>query len=669
MKIYSKIIIYTIISVISVLKPGATDASTTKLKTDEQFVFPDKNEIIAVNPQLGYCINLFSSNFSRFQGSIDCGVFKSGIGSGLTGLLGIELKLNNKICISLAGGYVDRSGAFTLESTLPIRDDINTGNVEPVTTENKLTANIGYVEIQPDIRYTLSQKFINGPLRFVFAPRISFPVNSTFIQNEKIISPDNATFKINGQKQREIISGKIVTMTTFNYGISIGFENMLNIGRGNYITQQILFDYNIPNVTRDAIWKAFGIRFMAGLRYSIQKSEREPITPPILPLPLPDTTTIVEKKKDNIPATIDVEIDGIEAYIYKGNYLMATLPLVNAIFLERNSAKLPSKYILSDFKMPSFIEGDAVMLHKYVIPRIISIMEKNPESKLIIAGATSGKDNEPLGIKLANERADSVYSAFLKTFAVIQITEPLEFEKRIKTTSSIYPRYPSNQDYEKGADENQRVDLFVEKAPLQEYVSLQKFAEIRGTVKVKLNSTGLKAGQNITLKPSFYDTTIISKPIDNFEIPIKILLFDSTSAAMLNITAKADSIEDSDYKELKPAILPVKEVELDLSKFEAILRFDYNSSVLSDDNKGLLKQMAGIVPKGTTIIIYGSADALGSEERNKQLEYERAKVTKDFIQSISKDKFIFITDTNKSKFPEDTEEGRFLNRSMKIRLR
>jgi len=79
--------------------------------------------------------------------------------------------------------------------------------------------------------------------------------------------------------------------------------------------------------------------------------------------------------------------------------------------------------------------------------------------------------------------------------------------------------------------------------------------------------------------------------------------------------------------------------------------------------------MSELLPQGTTVIIYGSADALGTEERNKQLEFERAKVTKDFIQSISNDKFIFITDVNKSKFPEDTEEGRFLNRSMKIRLR
>jgi len=657
MKNYSKIFIYTIITFFCFNGIYSQDK------------FPNKNEVIAIYPQLGYSINLFSTDFSQFQGSVDCGIFKSGYGSGLMGLLGIEFKYNNKISFSLAGGYVDRSGLFSIENTLPVRDDINSGNVEFVTTENKLSAGLGYVEIQPDMRYLLSDKFLNGPLRLVFAPRISFPVNSTFLQTEKILSPDNATFKANGKKEREIASGKIETITPFNYGISIGFENMLNIGRGNYITQQILFDYNFPNVTKDANWKTFGIRFIAGLRYSIQKEVKQPITPPLLPLPMPDTTIIVEKKKDSIPPMIDVEITGIDAYIYKGSYLMATLPLVNAIFFAKNSSVLPAKYILSTVKLPSFIEGDAVGLHKYIIPRIISIMEKNPDSKLILAGATSGKENEPDGLKIANERADTVYSEFMKSIVGVQNIEHLHLEKRLRKTSSIYPKFPSNQDYEKGVDENQRVDLFVEKAPLQEYVSLLKFAEIRGTVKINVKSSGLKDNQIITIKPSFYDTTIVTTSNDSFNIPIILPYFDVTGKTILDVNAKSDTIEDNDELEIKPSMLPVREIDLDLSKFEAVLRFDYNSSVLSEDNKGLLKQMSELLPQGTTVIIYGSADALGTEERNKQLEFERAKVTKDFIQSISNDKFIFITDVNKSKFPEDTEEGRFLNRSMKIRLR
>ncbi|MBI5326051.1 MAG: hypothetical protein HZB41_12395 [Ignavibacteriae bacterium] len=660
MKIYSKILIYTIISLICLLKVKSIDSPIILNLIEEKPIFPDKNEIIAVYPQLGYCVNFYSSDFSRFQGSVDCGVFKKGTGSGLTGLLGIEFIYNEKIGFSISGGYVDRSGEFNLESIYPVRDDINSGRVVSITTENKLTADIGYLEIQPDIRYILTNKFINGPLRLVVGSRIAFPLNSDFMQNERILSPDNATFIINGQKQREIISGKIATISNFNYGISLGFENLLNIGRGNYISQQILFDYNINNVTKDVKWKIFGLRFIAGLRYSFRKSIKEPIPPPLIPLPLPDTSIIAAKNNKQIIPKINIEYSNVDAYVYKGNYLMATLPLVNAIFFSKNSADIPVKYILNNSKLPSFIDGDAVELHKYIIPRIISIMEKNSDSKLLISGATSGREHEPGGLKLSKVRVDSVYSAIVN----LGLSEKM-INKKVK----LYPEFPSNQDYEEGIKENQRVDLFVEKAPLQEYVSLLKFAEIRGNVKLRINLSALKEDRKIYVKPSFYDTTIIVSKSDSFNIPIKILQFDSTSNIILSVITKTDTLENYSKQELDVSKLPVKLVDLDLSRFEAILRFDYNSSILGVDNKGLLKQMSEILPESTTIIIFGSADALGTEERNKQLEFERANVTKEFIKSISNEKFKFITDVNKTKFSDDTEEGRFLNRSMKIRLK
>jgi hypothetical protein len=51
------------------------------------------------------------------------------------------------------------------------------------------------------------------------------------------------------------------------------------------------------------------------------------------------------------------------------------------------------------------------------------------------------------------------------------------------------------------------------------------------------------------------------------------------------------------------------------------------------------------------------------------LENQRANVTKQFIKSQSKNKFEVITDVSKNKFSEATEEGRFLNRSIRIRLK
>jgi outer membrane protein OmpA-like peptidoglycan-associated protein len=110
-------------------------------------------------------------------------------------------------------------------------------------------------------------------------------------------------------------------------------------------------------------------------------------------------------------------------------------------------------------------------------------------------------------------------------------------------------------------------------------------------------------------------------------------------------------------------------VDLNLDNFLAILRFDYNSSQISDENKELLKQLSTRLPNGATIQILGSTDELGTPQRNAILAKERAENTRNYIQSISKDKFIIEIGTNYEKFPEATPQGRFLNRSIRIKVK
>jgi outer membrane protein OmpA-like peptidoglycan-associated protein len=668
MKIYSKKLYIPILLIALSFHLRADNNSPVILSEAVESPISQR-EVFAIHPQIGYLYNLYSSNFSNFQGAVDCGIFKKGSGSGYSALLEIERKITNSICLGIGCGYFNKSGTLMLNSTLPVRDDINSGNVEYVTTENRLLANLGYLDFQADVHYVLADKFINGPLRFVAGPSLSFPLLKNFSQSEYILSPENATFKANNRKDRAIASGTIQTIRKTNFGISFGFENLLSIGNGNFITQQILFDYNFSNVTESENWKNYAFRFSAGLRFSIRTPEKMPALPPI-PLP-PQIDTgehIVNVLKDTsaltsiatIKPSLEIKINGFEGYIETGNALLATLPLVNAIFFPRNSDEIPTKYIINTDKLPSMFTGDAVNIHRYIIPRIASIISKNSGSKLILAGATSGKDNEPDGFELAQKRAEAVYQAFLRSEVD---------EKIIKKQVSLYPKYESNQDFEKGQDENQRVDIFVEKAPLQEYVSVQKFIRLRGSVNFKLDLKNISDNRTIKITPSFYDTTILCSKPETITIPVTMPLMNTTDKISLNVTAQCDTLDSFDEFEVNPSKLVIKETELNLSGFEAVLRFDYNSPVLSDDNKGLLKQMSEILPEGTTVMIYGSADTLGTEQRNRQLEYERAVNTQNFINSVAPDKFKIITGTTKEKYPQNSEEGRFLNRSIKIRLK
>ncbi len=677
MKIYSKKLYIPILIIVLCLELRAGDNASLIHSNREESPFSER-EIIAVHPQIGYLYNLYSSHFSNFQGSVDCGIFEKGSGNGYLTFLEIERKITNSICLGIGVGYFDRSGTLRLSSTLPVRDDINAGNVEYVTTENRLHANLGYLEFQFDLRYNLTDKFITGPLRFVAGPRLSFPLLNTFNQSEYIISPDNATFKATNRRDRPIASGAIQTIRKTNFGISFGFENLLSIGNGNFIPQQIMFDYNFTNVTESEVWKNFGFRFSAGLRFSIKRAEKLPAMPPSPPPPPIDTGMIVVSKNDTSESlsntemcpSKEIKIIGFDGYIEKGNALYATLPLVNAVFFSRNSDVIPRKYIIETDSLPSFFIGNGINIHRYVIPRIASIIEKNPGSKLILCGATSGKDYEPGGLDLAQKRTDAVYKAFIHSGVD---------KKIIQKRAAIFPKYESNQDFAEGRDENQRVDIFVEKAPLQEYVSVQKFIRLRGSVKIKLDLKNFPGNQTIKITPSFYDTTLVipsgaeESPIFTksliFTIPVNKAIPNTLDKISLDVSARSDPVYSFDKYEVESSKLSVKEMELDLSGFEAVLRFDYDSPVLSDDNKALLKQMSAIVPEGTTVMIYGSADTLGTEKRNRQLEYERALNTQNFINSVAPHKFKIITGKIKKKYPQDTEEGRFLNRSIKIRLK
>ena len=99
-----------------------------------------------------------------------------------------------------------------------------------------------------------------------------------------------------------------------------------------------------------------------------------------------------------------------------------------------------------------------------------------------------------------------------------------------------------------------------------------------------------------------------------------------------------------------------------------MLRFDYNSSDLSDDVKNLLRQLAEQVPPNSTIVIDGSADVLGSDLRNKVLSQERGTGTEQFMTSVAVQKLKYRTSTRSEKFSDSTPQGRFLNRSIHVRV-
>lgn len=260
-------------------------------------------------------------------------------------------------------------------------------------------------------------------------------------------------------------------------------------------------------------------------------------------------------------------------------------------------------------------------------------------------------------MELARQRAEAVKNALVNLG--IQ-------ESKIRTSASMTPPNPSNNSFAEGVVENQRADIILNNAQLQEYVDAVKYAKLNGeiTIEAEFENTGIVTASGAILE----QTAEVINSGDN-----KLKIGWRTTPGQQSIPFEIEVFSDTLKKNLSGVVslenTPEKRVELDLDNFEAILRFDYDSSELTGENKELLKQLVELLPEASTITILGSADELGSAERNAQLERQRAANTEQFIKSASNKKFNYETGTNPEKIDNGTPQGRFLNRSIRIRVK
>jgi len=641
---------------------------------------PFQNELFAIHPRIGYLLNFHSGNFNGVNGMYSCGSFTSGFGAGLGFSLSFEKAFGGSF-ISLGFGYDYKSGKLKVSSSYPERDT-STGIIRNIVTENEMDATLGYFTVKADFRYLLLDNFINGPLRAFAGFGMDFPVKSTYIQNEKILSPSDATFLDNGLnvRERQLASGEIAPRTGMVSGLYFGLENMLKVGKTDYFTQQISFNLGLSDVVQNVSWKINSIKLELGYRFSIAKPEPKPeeiITPPVEPdnvkiiassIPLKDTTSIKLNNLEEIPIPVlpakpelKIAIEKLEHQLYTGNEILATLPIVDAVFFERGSAEIPAFYLQKYDSLPDFYHGDAVDAHKWVIHRIVEILKANPRAKLTIDGTTSGPRNEPDGLNLSLQRAKVVEKVFLDLGIK---------SNQITIGSRIYPLYQSNQDHDKGQIENQRADLFVENAPLQKYVSLQRFKLLEGKAYFSIKSKNVPKDSLIYFTSNILDKEVPVAQNSKFDFGFKRRVQDSDSTYLVSAGIRYGT-DVSPEKTEEKAINHNDTIMIDLivENFNAVLRFDYNSSKLSEDNRGLLRDLIAVLPVGITIIVAGSADALGPDERNVVLTKERADVTIAYLNKISGGKYNIEKSYEFGKFPEDTQQGRFLDRSIRIRLR
>jgi len=212
--------------------------------------------------------------------------------------------------------------------------------------------------------------------------------------------------------------------------------------------------------------------------------------------------------------------------------------------------------------------------------------------------------------------------------------------------------------------ENYRVDLKLIDAELQKYVKISKYKELDGKINFDVDYFPDKSA-DLYLSLSNKQIPNIEKNNNSIDINKKI---DDDEDLDFYAKLSGSQSEKIFYFNLDKSKIDTKNKELDYNNFEAILRFDFNSSELSEENKTLLTQLYNIIPENIGIKILGSADEIGDSRVNEKLELNRAKNTKDFLESINTKNIKIETGRSEEKFPEQTPQGRFLNRSIRIKL-
>lgn len=608
-------------------------------------------ELFAIHPKGSLGVLFHSSDFSYLNQQISCGKFASGSGISFSGGANFELPLSALLWADIGIHYKSYTGDFEIER-LSSAYDLTNNKSAIIKANNKIATNLAYLKFEPGIKYKVIDDLFNGPLFVNIGFGIGIPLSNTFTQTENIKSPQNAYF-INGGKfvqSRQLFDGDIDDINSLLLSFKVGAENHLKMSEQLAFTQGVGIEYSLNSVINHSAWNIFDLNLALGLRYSFIEQEKT-IPPP--PAPIVEPPKPLEKPKPVLALKLD-QINTNNLVINTGNELASTQTLLNVVFFDKNSSAIPGYYSKSLPQSLDLNKLNAVEAQKYNLVRIAEIVKNNNNAMLFINGATSGISIEPEGIELAKQRANNVKQT------LIDLGVPAD---RINTKWTLTPANPTNQEFKEGIEENQRVDITLKNAPLQKYVFEQNFAELQGHFDYYYNMQNFENQSPAKISFTFPDTTITTPVNGKNTVTISKRIDDSQSKIRIKASAQKDDFSATDDYVLNINDIKRKIVDLKTTNFKAIIRFDYNSSKLSDDNKELVRQLINILSPESKIKILGSADLLGSEASNKKLEEERAKNTQEFIHSVNKDISI-ETGINIQKFDESSPIGRFLNRSI-----
>ena len=549
---------------------------------------------------------------------------------------------------SLNLGYDGRGGKFY---------DV----IAPCDCPATLKTNLSYLTIEPSLRFSPG-----GGGFFIFAgPRVGINLQKDFNYTQLKQPNTDAEFS---EMRKTVISGQ--AGIGYDIGVSAA-SSTTKFVISPFVSYHPYFGQDVRNIES---WSVSTVRAGIALKFGKGKKVAQTETQTVAPV-----------------ADVNFSVRPPKAILVK-RVVSETLPLLNYVFFDEGTAAIPSRYVMlskeqaANFKEVQLQEDQSTNLTGrsarqlniyYNILNIIGDrMRANPQANITLSGASRNGADE-----------GKMFASNMKTYLVdvFQI-DP----SRITVNGRVKPLIPSEQP---GANKelallregDRRVDI--------QSSSPELTMEVGGWMKpVQINTTqsdpmdshvvfNVDKAQNV-LTSYTLDLTDENGTVQHFgpftknqeSIAGKTILGDKTSGnykVALTGTAKNGVV----IKKEGAVQLSSQQEQVENGLRHSIL-FNFNKSTTVATYKQFLENVvAPLITDGSTVIIHGHTDIIGSEDYNVKLSERRAiqahQILEASLAKAGKSNVKFETSglgeaTDKSPFDNSTPEERFYNRTVII---
>ncbi len=620
-----------------------------------------EHESVALEFSVGPHFSFHTGNFMWSpEAEMPCGPYTSGNGVGISirayaefpSLFGFT-SLHPLFGVELRG----KPGEFTNTEVVPASGG-GTNPPVPHTIVHTFAPSMSEVVASIGFDVPLVDNALGGPLSL--RPHVAFGSILTGDWRQDVVN------EITGESITEVGN---LDNTLSQYFLGMAVQHEVEINSSLSLTQNLQYQYALGNVANSSDWQAHSLTFSVGLR-GLLSSESTAIPmhntiPQHEPVPrdtqqfafevVEDVSVDSLTQQQIVPEQLRiVPTTGYDtAWIEEGSELTAlySLAIVNAVFFDSASAEVPSAYVTQPRSRNNVVSPlDA---HAFVLVDLFATLENNPNARCVLTGATSGVDQEPMF--LAQARAERV-----KTLLVGMGIQP----SRIVVKARELPMYPSNGEFPEGRAENRRVDIELLDAPSVRYVSSRTFRTLFVRQTYAFTASSPSQAEHATVRIGSWSDVVSAATKGVLDREIR-LQQEQTINIHAEITVN-DTITESTTASVDLNSLTAVLVEQDLRHFRPLLRFNYNSSELTAENKELLRQIVKAIPEEVDIVIRGTSDQLGSALRNEQLRNERATNVASFLKTLLPKTVDVRTEVGPGSFSSETPAGRFLNRAIQI---